>query len=505
MSENGNITEEILTPEQQEEEITEQKRIRLGKLSELKEQGNDPYLVTTYDVDAYAQQIRDDFETLEGKDVSIAGRMMSRRDMGKANFIDVRDHTDRIQVYVKVNDIGEDNFTEFKKWDLGDIVGVKGTVFRTRRGEISVHAKEVSLLSKSLLPLPEKWHGLKDTEIRYRQRYLDLIVNPDVKTTFIKRSKILREIRNYLDNENFLEVETPVLHTMAGGAAARPFITHHNALDMDLYLRIALELHLKRLIVGGFDRVYEIGRVFRNEGISTRHNPEFTLLELYQAYTDFGGMMDLTENLIRYVAKAVNGTSIVEYEGVTMDLDKPFERISMLDAVKKHKGIDFNEINTTEQAHKIAKEHNVKFEKHHLKGDILNLFFEEFAEDKIVEPTFVTSHPVEISPLAKKMPSDPAYTERFELFILGREYANAFSELNDPIDQRERFEHQASLKALGDMEANDVDEDFINALEYGMPPTGGLGIGLDRLVMFLTGSSSIRDVLFFPTMKPLDK
>ena len=378
MSENGNNTEEILTPEQQEEEITEQKRIRLGKLSELKEQGNDPYLVTTYDVDAYAQQIRDDFDALEGKDVSIAGRVMSRRDMGKANFIDVRDHTDRIQVYVKVNDIGEDNFAEFKKWDLGDIVGVKGTVFRTRRGEISVHAREVSLLSKSLLPLPEKWHGLKDTEIRYRQRYLDLIVNPDVKTTFIKRSKILREIRNYLDNEDFLEVETPVLHTMAGGAAARPFITHHNALDMDLYLRIALELHLKRLIVGGFDRVYEIGRVFRNEGISTRHNPEFTLLELYQAYTDFNGMMDLTENLIRYVAKAVNGTSIVEYEGITMDLDKPFERISMLDAVKKYKGIDFNEIETAEQAHKVAKEHNIKCEKHHLKGDILNLFFEEF-------------------------------------------------------------------------------------------------------------------------------
>ena len=423
--------------------------------------------------------------------------------MGKASFMDLRDETGRIQIYLRINDLGEDVYAGLADWDIGDIISVKGFAFRTRRGEISVHAKEIRLLSKSLLPLPEKFHGLKDTDLRYRQRYVDLIMNPEVRETFVKRSRIITEIRNFLNDGGFLEVETPVLHSIAGGAAARPFITHHNSLNIDMYLRIALELHLKRLIVGGFDRVYEIGRVFRNEGMDTRHNPEFTLLELYQAYTDYNGMMDLTENLIRTVAKKVLGTAIVEYDGVTIDLEKPFRRLSMVDAVLEYAGVDFKKVETLEQARALAKEHRIAFEERHQKGDILNLFFEQYCEEKLIQPTFIMNHPVEISPLAKKMPQAPEYTERFELFIVGREHANAFSELNDPIDQRRRFEAQAALKAAGDDEACDVDEDFLTALEYGMPPTGGLGFGVDRLVMLLTDSASIRDVLLFPTMKPL--
>ena len=495
---------ELVNEAAAQEELHEQRRVRREKLAELQAAGHDPFQITTYDVTHTAKQIRDHYDELEGKEVSLAGRMMSRRKMGKASFIDLRDHTDRIQSYVRVDNVGEESYASFKKWDIGDIIGLKGTVFKTKSGEISIHATEIVLLSKALLPLPEKFHGLTDTETRYRQRYVDLIVNPEVRDTFVKRSLIIREIRNYLDQEKFLEVETPVLHTIAGGAAARPFITHHNALDIDMYMRIALELHLKRLIVGGFDRVYEIGRVFRNEGIDTRHNPEFTLLELYQAYTDFNGMMDLTENLIRHVAKTVLGSGIIQYGDVTIDLEKPFERLSMKDAVKKYAGVDFGEISTLEEARAVAKEHHVDYEEHHLKGDILNLFFEAFCEDKLIQPTFITEHPVEISPLAKRKPSDPDYTERFELFIVGREHANAFSELNDPIDQRARFEHQMELRAAGDDEASETDEDFLTALEYGMPPTGGLGIGIDRLVMLLTNSASIRDVLLFPTMKPLN-
>ena len=495
---------ELVNEAAAQEELHEQRRVRREKLAELQAAGHDPFQITTYDVTHTAKQIRDHYDELEGKEVSLAGRMMSRRKMGKASFIDLRDHTDRIQSYVRVDNVGEESYASFKKWDIGDIIGLKGTVFKTKSGEISIHATEIVLLSKALLPLPEKFHGLTDTETRYRQRYVDLIVNPEVRDTFVKRSLIIREIRNYLDQEKFLEVETPVLHTIAGGAAARPFITHHNALDIDMYMRIALELHLKRLIVGGFDRVYEIGRVFRNEGIDTRHNPEFTLLELYQAYTDFNGMMDLTENLIRHVAKTVLGSGIIQYGDVTIDLEKPFERLSMKDAVKKYAGVDFGEISTLEEARAVAKEHHVDYEEHHLKGDILNLFFEAFCEDKLIQPTFITEHPVEISPLAKRKPSDPDYTERFELFIVGREHANAFSELNDPIDQRARFEHQMELRAAGDDEASETDEDFLTALEYGMPPTGGLGIGVDRLVMLLTNSASIRDVLLFPTMKPLN-
>ena len=495
---------ELVNEAAAQEELHEQRRVRREKLAELQAAGHDPFQITTYDVTHTAKQIRDHYDELEGKEVSLAGRMMSRRKMGKASFIDLRDHTDRIQSYVRVDNVGEESYASFKKWDIGDIIGLKGTVFKTKSGEISIHATEIVLLSKALLPLPEKFHGLTDTETRYRQRYVDLIVNPEVRDTFVKRSLIIREIRNYLDQEKFLEVETPVLHTIAGGASARPFITHHNALDIDMYMRIALELHLKRLIVGGFDRVYEIGRVFRNEGIDTRHNPEFTLLELYQAYTDFNGMMDLTENLIRHVAKTVLGSGIIQYGDVTIDLEKPFERLSMKDAVKKYAGVDFGEISTLEEARAVAKEHHVDYEEHHLKGDILNLFFEAFCEDKLIQPTFITEHPVEISPLAKRKPSDPDYTERFELFIVGREHANAFSELNDPIDQRARFEHQMELRAAGDDEASETDEDFLTALEYGMPPTGGLGIGVDRLVMLLTNSASIRDVLLFPTMKPLN-
>lgn len=494
-----------LSEEEQAEALSEQVRIRREKLENLRKEGKDPFKITTYDVSAYSEDIKANFETLENQDVSIAGRIITWRDMGKANFIDILDGKGKIQVYVRINDVGEDSFADFKTWDIGDIVGITGFVFKTRRGEISVHAKSIKLLSKSLLPLPEKWHGLTNQDLRYRQRYVDLIVNPEVKDTFVKRSRIISEMRNFLNEKGFLEVETPILHNEAGGANARPFITHHNSLDIDLYLRIALELHLKRLIVGGIDRVYEIGRVFRNEGMDPKHNPEFTLMELYQSYTDYNGMMDITEEMIRYIAGKVLGTTEIQYGDAAIDLGKPFERLSMVDAVKKYAGVDFNEIKTDDEAKAVAKERHVEYEDRHKKGDILNLFFDEFVEDKLIQPTFITNHPVEISPLAKRMPENPAYTERFELFVVGREHANAFSELNDPIDQRARFEAQALLKAQGDDEAQGVDEDFLNALSYGMPPTGGLGIGVDRLVMLLTNTESIRDVLLFPTMKPLDK
>lgn len=478
-------------------------KVRREKLDALKAEGKNPFEITTFDVDAYAKDINEQFDDYEGKMVSIAGRIMSKRGMGKAGFIDIQDNTGRIQSYVRKDHVGDDAYAWFKKYDIGDIIGVKGVVFRTQKGQISVKAEEVTLLSKSLLPLPEKWHGLKDTDTRYRQRYVDLIVNPEVKDTFIKRSRIISEIRRFLDGLNFIEVETPVLHTIAGGAAARPFITHHNAQDMDMYMRIALELHLKRLLVGGFDRVYEIGRVFRNEGMDTKHNPEFTLLELYQAYTDYEGMMNITENMIRTVAQNVLGTTTLTYGEYELDLGKPFERITMADVVKKYSGVDFNEITTLEEARAVAKEHHIEYEERHLVGDILNLFFDEYAEEHLIQPTFVTDYPVEISPLAKRKPSNPKLTERFELFILGREHANAFSELNDPIDQKERFEHQVELKKQGDDEAADMDEDYITALEYGLPPTGGLGIGIDRLVMLLTNNDCIRDVILFPTMKSL--
>ena len=484
-------------------ELTEVLRVRRDKLSSLMQAGCNPYQITKFDQTHHAQQIKDTYTDGEEMNVSVAGRIMSKRIMGKAGFAHLQDGSGSIQLYVSRDSLGEENYAAFKSMDIGDIVGVKGYVFTTRTGEISVHAQSVTLLSKSLQVLPEKYHGLKDTDARYRQRYVDLIVNPEVRDVFVKRSLIISEIRRVLDDRGFLEVETPVLHTIAGGANARPFITHHNTLDIDMYLRIALELHLKRLIVGGFERVYEIGRVFRNEGMDTRHNPEFTLLELYQAYTDFNGMMDLTEELIRTVAKNVLGTAQITYGGVAIDLDKPFERLSMKDAVKKYSGVDFDTLADLEAARAAAKAHGIAYEERHEKGDILNLFFEEYCEEKLIQPTFITGHPVEISPLAKRIPGNEAYTERFELFIVGREHANAFSELNDPIDQRARFEAQAALKAAGDDEACDVDEDFLCALEYGMPPTGGLGIGVDRLVMLLTDTASIRDCLLFPTMKPL--
>ncbi|WP_101908970.1 lysine--tRNA ligase [Marasmitruncus massiliensis] len=502
MDQNSHAPEVELTAEEEQAKLSEVLQIRRDKLAALKNEGKNPFEITTYHRTAYAKQIVNSFDAMEGKEVSIAGRIMSKRGMGKASFLDISDSTGRIQSYVRQDHVGEEAYADFKKWDIGDIIGITGEVFRTQKGEISVKAEKIVLLSKSLLPLPEKWHGLKDTELRYRQRYVDLIVNPEVKETFIKRSRIITAIRSFLDCRGFIEVETPVLHTIAGGANARPFITHHNSLDIDMYMRIALELHLKRLIVGGFDKVYEIGRVFRNEGIDTRHNPEFTLLELYEAFTDYHGMMDITEELIRHCAHEVLGTGLIQYGDVEINLDKPFERLSMLDAVKKYSGVDFREITTLEQARAAAKEHHVEYEERHLVGDILSLFFEEFCEEHLIQPTFITDHPVAISPLSKRKPEDPEYTERFELFILGREHANAFSELNDPIDQRERFERQAALKAAGDEEATDVDEDFLTALEYGMPPTGGLGIGVDRLVMLLTNSISIRDVLMFPTMKP---
>ena len=488
----------------QEQDLNQLLKVRREKLAELQAEGKDPFKIVKYDVTHHSQDIKDQFEELEGKDVTIAGRMMSKRVMGKASFCHVQDLKGMIQSYVARDSIGEDAYKAFKKLDVGDIIGIKGQVFRTKTGEISIHASEVTLLSKSLQVLPEKFHGLTNTDTRYRQRYVDLIMNAEVKDTFIKRSRILSAVRRYLDGQGFMEVETPMLVSNAGGAAARPFETHFNALDEDFKLRISLELYLKRLIVGGLERVYEIGRVFRNEGLDTRHNPEFTLMELYQAYTDYHGMMDLTENLYRYVAQEVLGTTTIVYNGVEMDLGKPFERITMVDAVKKYSGVDFNEIHTLEEAREAAREHHVEFEERHKKGDILNLFFEEYVEEHLVQPTFVMDHPIEISPLTKKKPENPDYVERFEFFMNGWEMANAYSELNDPIDQRARFAAQEELFAQGDEEANHTDEDFLNALEIGMPPTGGIGFGIDRMCMLLTDSAAIRDVLLFPTMKSLD-
>ena len=488
----------------QEQDIHQLLKVRREKLAELQANGNDPFQITKYDVTNHSADLKENFEAYEGKTVSIAGRMMSKRVMGKASFCNVQDLKGNIQSYVARDSIGEESYKAFKKMDIGDIVGITGEVFKTKTGEISIHASAVTLLSKSLQVLPEKFHGLTNTDMRYRQRYVDLIMNPEVKDTFIKRSKIISTIRKYLDGQGFMEVETPMLVSNAGGAAARPFETHFNALNEDLKLRISLELYLKRLIVGGLERVYEIGRVFRNEGLDTRHNPEFTLMELYQAYTDYHGMMDLTENMYRYVAQEVLGTTKIVYNGIEMDLGKPFERITMVDAVKKYSGVDFNEIHTLEEARAAADEHHVVYEERHKKGDILNLFFEEFVEEHLLQPTFVMDHPIEISPLTKKKPENPEYVERFEFFMNGWEMANAYSELNDPIDQRERFKAQEEQLAQGDEEANTTDEDFLNALEIGMPPTGGIGFGIDRMCMLLTDSAAIRDVLAFPTMNPLD-
>ena len=489
----------------QEQDLNQLLKVRREKLAVLQDGGKNPFEITKYDASHHSTEIKENFDTLEGKRVTIAGRIMSKRLMGKASFCNVQDLQGNIQSYVARDSIGEESYAEFKKYDVGDIVGLEGEVFKTKTGEISIHADKIILLTKSLQILPEKFHGLTNTDIRYRQRYVDLIMNQEVKETFIKRSKIISYIRRYLDGEGFMEVETPVLVPNAGGAAARPFDTHFNALDEDVHLRISLELYLKRLIVGGLERVYEIGRVFRNEGTDTKHNPEFTLMELYQAYTDYYGMMDLCENLYRYVAQEVLGTTLIPYGDEMIDLGKPFERITMLDAVEKYTGINFREIKTDEEAKALADKHEVHYEARHKKGDILSLFFEEFVEDKLVQPTFVMDHPVEISPLTKKKPKDPDYTERFELFITCREMANAYSELNDPLDQRERFMAQEELKAQGDEEANSIDEDFLNSLEVGMPPTGGIGIGIDRMVMLLTNSAAIRDVLLFPTMKSIDK
>ena len=486
-----------------QQDVNELRQIRFDKLKELQDAGNDPFVITKYDVSHHSTDIKENFDSLEGKTVTVAGRLMSKRVMGKASFCNIQDLKGSIQSYVARDCIGEEEYKAFKKMDIGDIVGLKGEVFKTKTGEISLHATELVLLSKSLQILPEKFHGLTNTDTRYRQRYIDLIMNAESKQTFINRSKIISTIRRYLDSQGFMEVETPMLVPNAGGAAARPFETHFNALDEDVKLRISLELYLKRLIVGGMERVYEIGRVFRNEGLDTRHNPEFTLMELYQAYTDYHGMMDLTENLYRFVAQEVLGTTKITYNGIEMDLGKPFERITMLDAVKKYSGVDFNEIETLEQARAVAKEHHVEYEERHKKGDILNLFFEAFVEEHLVQPTFVMDHPIEISPLTKKKPENPDYVERFEFFMNGWEMANAYSELNDPIDQRERFKAQEELLAQGDEEANHTDEDFLYALELGMPPTGGIGFGIDRMVMLLTDSPAIRDVLLFPTMKSL--
>ena len=487
----------------QEQDLNQLLKVRREKLADLQANGKDPFQITKFDVTHHSMEVKNAFDELEGKTVTLAGRMMSKRVMGKASFCSIQDLQGSIQSYVARDNIGEEPYKEFKKMDIGDLVGITGEVFKTKTGEISIHATELTLLSKSLKPLPEKFHGLINTDLRYRQRYVDLIMNADVKETFIKRSKILASIRNYLGGQGFLEVETPMLVANAGGAAARPFETHFNALNEDFKLRISLELYLKRLIVGGMEKVYEIGRVFRNEGLDTRHNPEFTLMELYQAYTDYHGMMDLTENLYRHVAQEVLGTTKIVYNGIEMDLGKPFERITMVDAVKKYAGVDFNEIHTLKEARAVAKEHHVEYEERHKKGDILNLFFEEFVEEHLLQPTFVMDHPIEISPLTKKKPENPEYVERFEFFMNGWEMANAYSELNDPIDQRERFKAQEELLAQGDEEANTTDEDFMNALEIGMPPTGGIGFGIDRMVMLLTDSAAIRDVLLFPTMKSM--
>ncbi len=491
------------TPET-EAELTEVLRVRREKLAQLVEDGKDPFQITKFDVTHHSAEIKDDFDALEGKEVVAAGRMMSKRVMGKASFCNVQDLKGGIQCYVARDAVGEDSYKDFKKFDIGDIIGVRGEVFKTKTGEISIHASAVTLLSKSLQVLPEKFHGLTNTDMRYRQRYVDLIVNPEVKDTFVKRSKIIKEIRNFLDGRGFMEVETPMLVSNAGGAAARPFETHYNALNEDVKLRISLELYLKRLIVGGLEKVYEIGRVFRNEGVDTRHNPEFTLMELYQAYTDYYGMMELTENMFRYLAEKVCGSAVITYNGVEIDLSKPFARLTMNDAIKKYAGIDFDEVKTDEEAKALAKEHHIEYEERHTKGDIINLFFEEYCEKELIQPTFIMDHPLAISPLTKKKPSDPTKVERFELFINTWEMCNAYSELNDPIDQRERFAAQDAAFAAGDEEANHTDEDFLNALEYGMPPTGGIGYGIDRLVMLLTDSPAIRDVLLFPTMKPLE-
>ena len=491
------------TPET-EAELTEVLRVRREKLAQLVEDGKDPFQITKFDVTHHSAEIKDDFDALEGKEVVVAGRMMSKRIMGKASFCNVQDLKGGIQCYVARDAVGEDSYKDFKKFDIGDIIGVRGEVFKTKTGEISIHASAVTLLSKSLQVLPEKFHGLTNTDMRYRQRYVDLIVNPEVKDTFVKRSKIIKEIRNFLDGRGFMEVETPMLVSNAGGAAARPFETHYNALNEDVKLRISLELYLKRLIVGGLEKVYEIGRVFRNEGVDTRHNPEFTLMELYQAYTDYYGMMELTESMFRYLAEKVCGSAVITYNGVEIDLSKPFARLTMNDAIKKYAGIDFDEVKTDEEAKALAKEHHIEYEERHTKGDIINLFFEEYCEKELIQPTFIMDHPLAISPLTKKKPSDPTKVERFELFINTWEMCNAYSELNDPIDQRERFAAQDAAFAAGDEEANHTDEDFLNALEYGMPPTGGIGYGIDRLVMLLTDSPAIRDVLLFPTMKTLE-
>lgn len=504
------MSENIQEQELSAQQLSELLQIRRDKLDALREAGKDPFEITKYDVTAYSGDVKANFvDPPEGEEstvtVSMAGRIMSKRGMGKASFADLQDKQGRIQLYVRKDMVGDDAYADFKKWDIGDIIGVTGVVFRTHMGEISVRATSVVLLAKSLLPLPEKFHGLKDPELRYRQRYVDLIVNPEVKDTFVKRSMIIKEIRALLDEEEFLEVETPMLNTIAGGASARPFVTHHNALNIDMYMRIALELYLKRLIIGGFDRVYEIGRVFRNEGMDPRHNPEFTLLELYQAYTNLDGMMDITEKMFRRCAEKVNGSTTVVFDGHEIDLGKPFARITMTDAVKQYSGVDFNELPDLEAARKAAKEHHVEFEERHKKGDILAAFFDEFVEENLIQPTFITEYPIEVSPLTKKDPEKPGMTQRFELFIAGREHANAYSELNDPIDQRERFMAQVALREQGDDEAEHLDEDFLTAMEYGMPPTGGLGVGIDRMVQLLTGNYSIRDVLLFPTMKPINE
>ncbi len=490
---------------QTEQDMNALLKVRRDKLEALQAEGKDPFAITKYDVTMHSTDIKERYGELEGQEVAVAGRMMFKRIMGKASFCNVQDLKGNIQAYVARDSIGEESYKDFKKYDVGDILGIRGTVFTTKTGEISIHAEEVTLLSKSLQILPEKYHGLTDTDTRYRQRYVDLIMNEEVKDTFIKRSKVISSIRRYLDGEGFMEVETPMLVANAGGAAARPFETHFNALDEDLKLRISLELYLKRLIVGGMERVYEIGRVFRNEGLDTRHNPEFTLMELYQAYTDYHGMMDLTENLYRYVAREVTGSEVLTYGEHTMDLSKPFERITMVDAVKKYANVDFDQVHTLEEARKLADQHGLEYEERHGKGDILNLFFEEYVEDHLIQPTFIMDHPIEISPLTKKKPDDPEYVERFEFFMNGWEMANAYSELNDPIDQRARFEEQEKAFAAGDDEANHTDEDFLNALSIGMPPTGGIGFGIDRMVMMMTNSPAIRDVLLFPTMKSLDK